>query len=105
MSIFSIIGLGSILLLLLAVLFVFLNYILSSIAIMKMGQRAGIDESWLAWIPIGNLYIIGRLIKRITFAGKTYEQAEYILPGAFLASTILGRIPLFGSLPSLLMCC
>lgn len=103
MDILGLIGFGSILIVLLVFILAIVSYFLSSIAIMTLGRKAGIDAVWLAWIPVGNLYIIGKLIKTIEFGEKSYEQAEYILPGAFLLSTILGRIDLLGKVPSLLM--
>ncbi|MBN2794101.1 MAG: hypothetical protein JXR88_01745 [Clostridia bacterium] len=99
----SIIGIGTLFLIFFAVISGIIGYLLSGIALQRMARKAGIEEQWLAWIPVGNLYIIGKLIKTLEFGGKSYEQAEYILPGVFLVTTILGRIAFLGSIPTLLM--
>lgn len=97
-------GLGSVLFILVIGIVGIVSYFLTSIAIMKMSQRAEIEEAWLAWIPIGNLYLIGKLIHTIEFAGKKYERAELILPGALLGSVFLGRLGVLGNIPNILMC-
>lgn len=102
-NILGIIGLGSILLLLLGGLVAIVCYFLSCLAIMKMADNAGIEEKWLAWIPVGNFYIIGKLINKIEFGDKTFEQAELILPAIFVISLILRRIGFIGSLANFMM--
>jgi hypothetical protein len=37
-------------------------YIFLSIGLMKMAENAGINNAWLAWIPIANYYIMGELV-------------------------------------------
>jgi hypothetical protein len=96
-SLLGLIGMGSIALILILLIIGIISYFLSSIALMRMSQNAGVDEAWLAWIPVGNLYIVGRLIKSIEFGGKSYDQAEIILPGVCLAGIALGRLALVGS--------
>lgn len=39
-----------------------LCYIFSAIGFMKMAKKAEIENAWLAWIPIGNCYILGELV-------------------------------------------
>lgn len=42
-------------------LFSIASYIMQSIAFMKMAKKVGVAHSWLAFIPIGNVYILGRI--------------------------------------------
>ncbi|PKM65301.1 MAG: hypothetical protein CVU95_15980 [Firmicutes bacterium HGW-Firmicutes-2] len=77
------------------------NYVLMAIGLMKMAQNQGIENPWLAWVPVGNLYIIGKLIRTIEFGANKYEKAELILLIGFAATVVLGAIPLIGTLISL----
>jgi hypothetical protein len=43
-------------------MFSFLAYILTSIGLMNLAKNAGINNPWLAWIPIANLWIWGELV-------------------------------------------
>lgn len=77
------------------------NYVLMSLGLMNMAKNQNIDNPWLAWIPIGNLWIIGKIIKTVDLGEKKFEQAELILVIAAAASILLGAIPVIGTLISL----
>ncbi len=36
------------------------SYVFFSFALMKIGDKAGVPNSWLAWIPLGNLWVMCR---------------------------------------------
>jgi hypothetical protein len=36
-------------------------YILGSIGLMKIADKMGEEKSWIAWVPVLNLYLIGKL--------------------------------------------
>lgn len=100
-SLLSLIGMGSIMLVVAIIIVGIIGYFLSAISLMKLAQRDGIEEAWLAWVPIGNLYIIGKLIKTIDFGDNSYPNAEFILPGGLIAGMVLHSMPLIGSLINL----
>lgn len=77
------------------------NYVLMSIGLMKMAQNEEIENPWLAWVPIGNFWIMGKLIKTIELGSNKWEQAELILVIAAAGSIILGAIPVIGTIVSL----
>jgi len=59
---------GAIMAFLLAFLVIFLLiavafYIYSSLALMKVAQRTKTGPAWLAWIPIGNIYLMSKIAK------------------------------------------
>ncbi len=35
------------------------NYILSSLSMMQLADVLGVKNAWLAWIPVGNTYVLG----------------------------------------------
>lgn len=76
---------GGMLILGLAVILFF--YILTSLALMKIADRTKTKNSWLAWIPIANVFLM------VFIARKEWFWALGIL--------LIGIIPVIGSLASL----
>ena len=71
-------------------------YILMSVGLMRMAQRRGIENAWLAWIPIANMYILGKLVKEISIFEIKISNLELILPVGSLVIGALSAIPLVG---------
>lgn len=71
-------------------------YILLSLGLYKLAQNAGIENPWLAWIPIANLYILGKLVKKVNLGSFEIPSLEIVLPVASLATLILANIPFIG---------
>lgn len=85
--------------LLIAFVVAFMMYLLSAIGIYKMGQRAGIQLSGLAFIPIANQYVIGKLLKgNFTVFGKKIESPEIVLPIITICGAAMTGIPFIGFL-------
>lgn len=78
-----------------------ISFAISSLSLMKMAQKKNIENAWLAWIPAGNFFILGKLIKTISIRDKVYENAELILPGAFILYLVVNQVALIGTLASL----
>jgi hypothetical protein len=71
-------------------------YILSAIGLSKLAANEGIENPWLAWIPVANMYILGRLIKSLRISTYDIPSIELVLPIGCLAVMILGQIPVIG---------
>jgi len=82
-------------------LVVLAGYVLTSLGLMTMAKNKGIENPWLAWIPIGNMWILGQIIVTVDFGGNKYDNAGMILAVGCLASALLGAIPVIGQLISL----
>lgn len=78
-----------------------ISFVISSLSLMKMAQKKNIENAWLAWIPAGNFFILGKLIKTISIRDKVYENAELILPGAFILYLVVNQVALIGTIASL----
>jgi hypothetical protein len=63
-----------------------------------LAQNAGIENPWLAWIPVVNLYILGRLIRTLKISTYEVPSPELVLPLGWLVMTILGRVAVLGTL-------
>lgn len=76
-------------------------YILASIGLYKLAANRKIDNPWLAFIPIANLYILGLIVKKLKVDSFVVPSLELVLPLGCIVSAILRRIPLIGWLISL----
>ena len=56
-----ILGLGLVLLYFALIGIAIAEYIMSSYAIFKLAKRRNINNPWLAWIPVANIWMIGKL--------------------------------------------
>jgi uncharacterized membrane protein len=76
-------------------------YVLAALGLYKLAQNEGIENPWLAWVPFGNLYIVGRLVKTVKLFNYDIPSLELVLPIGAIAVAILGGIPLLGTLLSI----
>ncbi|NLK96759.1 hypothetical protein [Defluviitalea saccharophila] len=76
-------------------------YVLKSIGLYGMAQKAGIENPWLAWVPVADMYIMGKLVGKINLFNQEIDKMEIILPAGSAAVLVLGGIPVIGTLLSL----
>lgn len=76
-------------------------YILKGYGLYKMAQRRGIENPWLAFIPVAQEYIIGALLGDTEIKGVRFNAALVLPIGAVvipIAASILSLIPGLGGL-------
>ena len=78
-------------------------YVLMSVGLYRLATNAGIENAWLAWIPIGNLYIMGRLIDSIQLGSIEVPSLHIVLPVAFVVFLLFRRVAVLGPVLSLFM--
>lgn len=76
--------------------FLIVMYILTALGLKAIADRKNIKNSWLAWIPIANLYLLGLIVKE----KSKIPYIEWILSGTMLFLILFGG--LLGSLGTLL---
>ncbi len=76
-------------------------YVFFAFSLYKLAQKRGVDMAWLSWIPIAQMYVIGKMVKSVKISTFEVPSLEIVLPVAMLASSLLGAIPLIGWLISL----
>ena len=72
-------------------------YVLFSLGLMKLAENKGIENPWLAWIPIANMYILGLIVKEVDVFGQKITKLELVLPiscaiGLFAAIPVIGQL-------------
>lgn len=90
-------GFVSFIFLLIAIVF----YVLKSLGLSAMAAKRGIENPWLAWIPIADLYIMGLLVGEMDLFGYHLDNLGLWVPCIFVGGMILGMIPVLGILFSL----
>lgn len=73
-----------------------LLYIFVSMGLYKLALNQKIENPWLAWIPIANMYILGKLIKNLRLDTFEIPNIELVLSLGFFAVVVLKFIPLIG---------
>jgi hypothetical protein len=71
-------------------------YVLFAIGLYGMAKNQKLENEWFAWIPILQLYIVGKILKEIKIADYTISRLEIVLPVATLAMMVLSGIPVIG---------
>lgn len=77
-------------------------YILSSLGLYKLAKNRNIENPWLAWIPIANLYVLGKLVGSLRIGDLEIPMLEIVLPVGALVSYLLNPIPIIGFIVSIL---
>jgi len=49
-------------------------YVLKSIGLMTMAANKGIENAWLAWIPVADLYIAGSILGEMDVFGNRLDN-------------------------------
>lgn len=73
-------------------------YVLKSIGLYTLANNRGIENPWLAWIPIADLYIMGMLVGEMDVFGFHIDKLELWYPVAVVAGSLLCGIPMIGVL-------
>lgn len=84
-----------------AVLIAIALYVIFAIGLMNIANRKGIENAWLAFIPIAQLYILGLIIKELKIFSFEVPSPELVLPIAGVATIVLGAIPFIGFILSI----
>ena len=77
-------------------------YVLTALGLYKLAQKQNFENAWLAWIPVAQFYIIGKIVGEAKFGTAfTIPRLELVLPLGAIAIGILGYIPVLGQLIAL----
>lgn len=70
-GVFGVLMVLYLLILFVALVYSVVHYVLHSIGLYTIANRRGIHHSWLAWIPVGNLWLLG----------SVSDQYQYVVKG------------------------
>lgn len=77
-------------------------YVLQSLGFYKIAKRRGIHNSWLAWLPVGNMWILGSISDQYQYVAKgKVRSRRKVLMGLMIAMYAL-MIPVFAGFGALI---
>lgn len=82
-------------------------YVLMAVGLYNLAKTENTGNEWFAFIPILQLYIIGKILKEIKISTYTIPSLELVLPLApvtlYVADAILRIVPILGALVALIL--
>ena len=86
----------------LAIIFAITMYVLQSIGLYSIADRRGLRHAWMAWVPIGNVWIIGAIADHCRTVTRGEKQnrrlAILILAAAVYVLAIMAVASMFSSI-------
>src|SRR5699024_3156847 len=71
-----------------------LLHIFMAIGLSKMAKEEGYEKGYLAWIPFGNLFVLGKLVKKDIPIDVIRDYYEWILTlGSLLILVLTFKVP------------
>ncbi len=74
---------------LLILLFALLSYVITAWLLYRIGKKLGYKDSWLAWVPIGNVYMMVDLSKENTMPWFLAILITSLIPFINIASVVM----------------
>jgi hypothetical protein len=73
-------------------------YIIGAVGLFTMAKNRGEEYPWLAFIPIGNVYLIGKMVDSLVLFDRKITNLAAICPAANIVLIFLSSIPFIGGL-------
>ncbi len=73
-------------------------YALFSYSVYTLATRRGIANSWLAWVPFAQFYILAQILGSLNILGFEIPMFTAVYPLAAVVSTALAQVKFLGSL-------
>jgi hypothetical protein len=86
---------------LLAILIGIAVYVVGAYGLYSMAKNRGEENSWMAWVPIANIHLIGKMVGEMTLFGQHFGNLALIAPAVSVGLIVVSFIPLIGGLLSL----
>lgn len=68
-------------------------YLLFCYGLYRMAERAGVENSWLAFIPLVQYYILGKVIREVKICNYVIPHLEWVLLATPFVYGVLSLIP------------
>lgn len=68
-------------------------YVLKSVGITALAANKGLENAWLGWVPVADLYIAGQIVGEMTLFGYRIPNLSLWLPVVMVGSVFLSWIP------------
>ncbi len=72
-------------------------YILLSIGLYRLAKNQNNPNAWLAWIPIAQLYIVGKIVGSVNIGSQKITRLDIIMPVSPLIAAVLYNVRYIGT--------
>ncbi|NLX76623.1 MAG: hypothetical protein GXZ01_04515 [Clostridiaceae bacterium] len=76
-------------------------YIFFSFTLFKLAQARNEEMPWLAWIPVAQMYLLGKMVKSVKISTFEIPMLEIVLPASMVVYFVLGGVSVLGTIISL----
>ncbi len=73
-------------------------YFIGAFGLYRIAENRKIKDPWMAFIPLANFYILGRIVEPIKIFNKEVPNLPFFLLGSAISVIVLGYIPPLGQL-------
>ena len=77
-------------------------YLIKSFGLYKMAMNLNIENPWFSFIPVANLYLLGKVIKDFKIGKYEILEPQKTLPIITIVCTFFSLFPIIGILVSLI---
>ena len=79
-------------------------YVLGAFGAYRLAKRRGMQNAWLAWLPVGQEYILGKMSDGISAEDPPYQKKGWwiaypIISGVYLLLSLAGCILTIAAMP------
>lgn len=78
--------------------FIILSYVFFSLSLLKTANSKHLKNSWLCFIPIANMWFLGKVIESFAIGRKRFQDAELRLLTSSIVFILVMKIPIVGFL-------
>lgn len=66
------------------------QYVLQSLGLYSMAKRRGINNPWLAWVPVGNVWILGCISDQYQYVARGLDKSKRkLLMGLYVVVCVM----------------
>lgn len=74
-------------------------YVLGALGLSRMAKKLGVENPWMAWLPIFNIYLIGKIAgDEVVVFGKEVKNLAVVLAVSSVVIGAVSVIPLIGQI-------
>lgn len=71
-------------------------WVLKSIGLAQMAKNKGIENGWLAWLPVADLYLMGTIVEEMNLFSMKVTNLGLWFPVVNMLGIMLSGIPILG---------
>lgn len=84
--------------------FALVNYLILCGFLVRFSKAKKLQAVWRCWIPVLNLWMLGKIINHFKIGNKVFDKAEYRLVVSSVVLFMVIKVPIIGPLVGVAYC-